>query len=1444
MKKFNKKWLSGLCVIATLSLVFSVAQPMNKTKADTGGGGVATHGGVVSGGSSVSSGSFASVSLQGYRLYFCENTLDGTTMGFNSTTDDMQLKYEPLGVYELRNWSTSSAYDGSLGQVHTWTPDGGVNGYIAQQANFNEVFGHMFGQSSSVLPAVDLSASIQSGNDFQPFINYCDAIKNDPDGLSKAFEGYKKYVQDYLLSTYTESQKALFYELSSKNATDLMLVAEPVFICQSPADGNVLYSIGLTDFGDDNSGCPPYVGGLCQWGSMVASRITTKLNQIYTYFEYNGSYVNSDASWKGFIVYNYMNASTPDKLGVGININLQYTGDIKKINSTSDNINATLSETMTAPSSQNPSSSSYVGDDKYNLGLQSWDNLTASGSSAGHSYSALYMSGWGFNNTAYNGNKATGGTLDALPWTGAWKYQAIDNLRETVDTSMKSRIDGTTTDYMLGVFGHMKANTVDAIADNELFITNNSTVKLTLEKGTTGDYSMFYGSADAMNQVNDYVQENVKAVTKETPLSPIDSGLAFGSSFRTAFWLNSPDLGSELGHKLQGAFNNSGLYISDVNSGYSMDAEADTDGNVKYQKTPDEVKEALSTIQGATVFANPITYTEAGDASHATVTGGDITVSINSMEKRHPVTNYLCATRVSAIGGVDSPTEYKFAETGRDYTHEHAVQTGTQWFINDVSTGTLGSATDDSVTFLLIWKNSDITNNKYDFREGVADGATNITTDLSKYMTDTKQIMNDPKSYSAISSSFKHLTGIAPTNITCLSSDSIPDNEINTNIVLGSSFGVDSNLTGFSALVLTVGGTQDSYTETGGNLPADMLNVIAPSSWGLTSNQAPYSNSYSKRSWDGTEEDWSVNDQFSGDLHNFGGTDLLYYNEEKGNFGSPEEDEKSFAYGEKAYVSYAYILPRSAWGDLPTVADYLGDGLRSNYTDFAERMKFPVGDYNKEGATCGVGANVERIYPDVLHDIHRFKCYVEWETRKWHSGSDGEPGYYTYQTRHSSTTKSYSITSTMDKYTAMNRGLASLNSDEANTLYWDNNDIGRDDEFTYGSSIRNQSEATISLYPEVKMLMQYADGDTIGSTDDVETVDNLYVMGEKLRSFKPVAMRGILVGNQDQFDGEFTSTTIADDSRAKKLSENNDDLPVVYTGGNINLHVDGVDDKIKLVSYAIDFDDATRDSKRHLRFNESNSQYNPADEHKAYVNGVLGNLGVDVTLDINEDIDGSGTKYRYHNFNTMMSQFNVEATDTDSFKIYYKEGKVYTGSSDLNHYGQDSQYKELIEDISNEYNISESEAKNMLEDSAMFKQLGDALESGDDPANSSHEVNGSGNEDYFSTDNWYDEQTSVLCVRKYTTYVSVGDIALSDKLDITVGDDSRTDQLQQKANRNELFSSAMFGTWYVSMYLKNDLNLADDNVAKDTKYQVLWEEKPVYDSDFLISEATTNDMRN
>ncbi|WP_271814731.1 hypothetical protein [Clostridium beijerinckii] len=1446
MKKLNKTRLSIfnifsiVGVVLLLAVMFSLAQPMTKTKADgtTSGGGVATHGGASSSGSSVSSGDFASISTMGYRIYLAENSV-GTDGHFRTDTYSNLTKYIPLSVYTIKNWDSGVTVTDQT--IHIWTPDQGImSEYIAPSANFNDVFGGVFGtnlyNSSYDLPAVDLSEAIQDGNDFNPFINYCEPIKGG--GLDKAIEGFKTYViEHYYYSTYTANQKALYDELASKNVNDLMLVCEPVFICQSPNQGNTLYTIGLNDWGADGYS-EGWGGGLYAQGAMVASRITNKLNQLYTSFTYNDIEVNPDdgGRWYGFFIYNYMNGLTSNKIGVGLNLTVSYDGDLKRNNTTSDGISTALSETMTAPSQENEASTSYVGNEMYDKALASWEGLAYASSSVSHQGSALYMSGWGFNNTAFSGN---GSTLSFLPWEGAWYNHSMANLAQTVDSSMVSRLSNGGTDYVHGVFGRLASGTIDDIADKDMYISNTASFKLSLAGGSTGGYSMFYGDSEKMQAVSDYVKNNIKTTTVEKAVTAPTDGYAFGSTIRSAPFMSAPDFNSEFINKLANAFNDSGLYISNASLMHDMDAEANDNGGIKGQKTPEDVKESLARIEGATVFANPVNITQADRTAPVTVDGGDMTLSVTTLEKENKVSNYLGCASVVTTGGIDSPASNDFAGLGRDYTSEHPASIPTTWYINDISTGTIGSgASDQEVSFLLVWKNSDMTNSDYDFSKGVSSGATNITTDVAKYMTNNHQTMADEKSYSMIGSAFKAITGVTPLSAICIGDSS----DISKSISLGSYFGADDNLTGLSALVITVSGAGDQYTETGGNLPADMLNVIAPSSWGLTSNQAPYSQSYSKRDWDGTERDWEVIDQFSGDLHNFGGTDLLYYNEEKGNFGSPEDSDKWFGYGERAYMSYAYILPRSAWGDKPTVANYIGDGRYSRYQDFAERMKFPVGDYAINGVTCNVGANVERIYPEALHDRHKFKCYVEWETR-YKEHDDGN-SWWEYDTKHASTTRTYNITSTMDKYTAMNKGLASLSDSEANTLYWDNEDDARDTDFIYASSIRNQSEDTIYLYPEVRMLMQYASGDTISSTDDVETVDNLYVMGEKLRSFKPVAMRGILIGNNDQFYGQFTSNTIADDSRAKELSKDNDDLPVVYAGGNINLHVDGIDDKIKLVSYAIDFDDDTRDSNRHLRFNSANSKYNPENEHKEYVNGVLRNLGVDVTLDINADSDGDNTKYRYHNFNTMMSQFSVEDTDTDSFKIYYKEGHIYTGSSDLNHYGVSSQYSELIDDIATEYNISKSEAKNMLEDSAMFKQLEDALEDGDDPANSSHEVSGSGNEDYFNTDHWYDEQTSVMCVRKYVTYVSVGDIALSDKVDITIGDDSRTDQLKQSGNRNDLFSNAMYGKFYVSMYLKNDIDLASGNTADDTQYQVLWEEKLVNNADFLISDATTNDQRN
>ena len=46
------------------------------------------------------------------------------------------------------------------------------------------------------------------------------------------------------------------------------------------------------------------------------------------------------------------------------------------------------------------------------------------------------------------------------------------------------------------------------------------------------------------------------------------------------------------------------------------------------------------------------------------------------------------------------------------------------------------------------------------------------------------------------------------------------------------------------------------------------------------------------------------------------------------------------------------------------------------------------------------------------------------------------------------------------------------------------------------------------------------------------------------------------------------------------------------------------------------------------------------------------------------------------------------------------------------------------------------------------------------------------------------------------------------------------------------------------MYLKNDIGLQNGEDCKDSQYQKLWEEKYVDGADFIVSDASTNDMRN
>jgi hypothetical protein len=1452
-KKFNKAVaLSVACLTLGVSLIASAivfSSPFKKTSAGTTGGASQNHGGFPGGAQTVTTGDFISNSNMAYRIYFAENTMadngvfDKTEQGF--THYESLYWFSTLAIYNAKNWDGNDPR--AWGEIYTWNHQDGMYGNQIYEDDFNTVFGGVFGSSSYSLPAVNLQNAITSGNDWSPFISYCDNIKtvtssdNNKTGLRVAFESYMDYINSKAEFKQTSLQCSALarlneiYNLVSSNDSKkqseglkkLMLVCEPVFISQS-ANAGRQYTVSLSDHGYDGYYDGYYGGYLVEKDKMVASRIM-KLNTLYTDFTMsNGNQANPPSGrWYGFFVYNAFNSefdpriAPRDMIPTSINVNIQYNGDLHRATeNSSSETDVSVGHTIMSPSGDNENLYNWILDGDYKNKLKSWESIGSLDSAESHSVDPLYMAGnleW--KPSVFKGIPTT------PPTAGAWKYQAFDSLLNAVSDDMKSKVSLGKRDYTLGLFGNLSSSAIDNVIKNNLFLTNTSLLSLQVADSGIGDISDLSGDRGKMQEVESYIQNNIQTFSQETPVPDTDKGYSFGNTISTGFSLKGEMLNGKIGSLYKTAYNASKINIEGVTEEINLPVVGDATGYGAYQGTPEDSLELLGKIQGATALSDGVVYDNitdpalipAGANRAVQLSGGNIMVGITTMEKRVEAKNYLAFSRVLATGGSDSKTSYSFAEVGKTYDHGHTTQVFTTWYINDEASGGLvKNAGDDSNTFMLVWRNTDMKDNEDCSFENIdnpdknhiSQGAEEITKGIASYMQSSGQDLLDTKSDMRVKDAFKATTGIEPVSVVALGDE----DEMSTSIQLGTVFDNDNNLSGYSVLVLTTGGNADQYTETGGNLPAHMLNIFSPSSWGMGSNinKTPYVISYRKKSYGGYYEDFKVTDKFYGDLYSMFGSKALFYNEEKGNFGDADDDTKWFEYGEKAYVSYAYTLPRSLWKDNLTICDYRGDGQNSNYQDFAESIGFRVGNSPKASGVT-VGAGVEKVYPDTKHDTHRFQGDVWWETKK--------------RSRHSSTTKTYKITHTMDKYEATD--IVPKPIEDANQLFETvHEDDGRQATSTYKTALRNESDKTLGIYPEVNMLMQYTPYRTIESREDVDTLTDLYVFGDKLRKVKPISLRGITI-NGDAPEGQFSSDTVAVGSLAKSL-QSSTGLPVTYTGGNINLHVDKLEDKINLLSYSLDLDEDYKNATD--KFSSTNKDYKSSVDHEDFVDGTLSNLGVDITLDINTRSNGSGTKYRYNNFNTMASAFSIENTDTDSFKIYFKQGEIVKSGS------EGDGYKSLINDIADEYDVSYSKAKSIFEDSGIEETLQNSFESSDDGLNYSH------NEPTMEGDHWYDEQTSVFCISKYKTTVSLGELVLADKIDITLGNDGKSTALKQTADRTSPYS-ALYGKWYYTLYLKNDIETSSEDIT-GSQHEILIKEQPISDTDFIISSATTNDMRN
>lgn len=158
--------------------------------------------------------------------------------------------------------------------------------------------------------------------------------------------------------------------------------------------------------------------------------------------------------------------------------------------------------------------------------------------------------------------------------------------------------------------------------------------------------------------------------------------------------------------------------------------------------------------------------------------------------------------------------------------------------------------------------------------------------------------------------------------------------------------------------------------------------------------------------------------------------------------------------------------------------------------------------------------------------------------------------------------------------------------------------------------------------------------------------------------------------------------------------------------------------------------------------------------------------------------------------------------------------------------------------VDNPSNAQLSEAADLLEKSDIFKSMLSAIESYSDEDNLSSAV------DAFGGEKWYDEEVRSFVIREFhTTPLTVDNILISDKIDINAG----------SSQTGSLFKNGYKAQWGMTLYLKTapstNSSMAVYTPKRDNldsvmgSGSVLTRDVPITGADFVISDATTADMR-
>lgn len=259
---------------------------------------------------------------------------------------------------------------------------------------------------------------------------------------------------------------------------------------------------------------------------------------------------------------------------------------------------------------------------------------------------------------------------------------------------------------------------------------------------------------------------------------------------------------------------------------------------------------------------------------------------------------------------------------------------------------------------------------------------------------------------------------------------------------------------------------------------------------------------------------------------------------------------------------------------------------------------------------------------------------------------------------------------------------------------------------------------TLKFYPEVKM--QY---DTNNSTNN-----NVYVVGDEEKVITPIVYSNLSI---ESGEVKVDSSAIAVDSRAKQLAKDLGfkDVPVYLTGGVITGSTKG--DKLSVSSYIVDISDT--EAKKAW----GNTDYDAASLVKDALSTNIKKVSVTPTVLVD---DGKDSSYKLGD----KAEAEIKEVGTPElagrYLLEFESGKITS-----------VYYWKSGETTANELELDSDEVKQVLAGTQVETALKSVME------------NNGGN------DGWYNEDTSVICINKYTTEISLPGVAFSDKLPLDAG---------------------------------------------------------------------------